>query len=141
MSIKVIYSRMAKEFEIKFSPIDKPALRKALAENGFVLIRDEFLMLRKTFHPVTTDKNEFFRIRKESGKTTMTYKHIGSLSVDGVEEIETEVSDFDAASEILMKAGLKNTSTQENLREIWNNGEAEVCIDTWPGLSPYVEIE
>ena len=39
------------------------------------------------------------------------------------------------------KRGLKNTSTQENYREIWKNDAIEICIDTWPGLLPYIEIE
>lgn len=98
-------------------------------------------MQRKTFHPVKTDKNEWFRVRKEAKKTTMTYKCIRSAGIAWVEEFETEVSDFNAASEILIKTGLKNTSTQENYREIWKNNEIEVCIDTWPGLNPYIEIE
>ena len=82
------------------------------------------------------EKNEWFRIRQESDKITMTYKCIHNDSIDGVEE-----HDFDAAAQILEKTGLKNTSTQENYREIWKNDEIEICIDTWPGLAPYIEIE
>ena len=71
----------------------------------------------------------------------MTYKCIHNDSIDGVEEHEIIVDDFDVAAKILEKTGLKNTSTQENYREIWKNNEIEICIDTWPGLAPYIEIE
>ena len=71
----------------------------------------------------------------------MTYKCIHNDSIDGVEEHEIIVDDFDAAAKILEKTGIKNTSTQENYREIWKNNEIEICIDTWPGLAPYIEIE
>lgn len=98
-------------------------------------------MKRKTFHPLSTDKNEWFRVRKEFGKITMTYKCIHSNNLSGTEEVEIIVDDFNNATEMLLKTGLRNTSTQENLREIWVLGEVEVCIDTWPGLRPYIEIE
>lgn len=98
-------------------------------------------MRRKTFHPVSTDKNEWFRVRKESDKITMTYKCIHSNDLSGTEEVEIIVDDYDNASEMLIKTGLKNTSTQENMREVWEKGEVEICIDTWPGLNTYIEIE
>ena len=98
-------------------------------------------MERKTFHHVIPKDGEFFRVRKEADKITLTYKHIRDKSISGVEEFEMVISDFEAACEILVKAGLINTSTQENRREIWRNAEVEICIDTWPGLKPYIEIE
>ncbi|MFZ4462016.1 MAG: class IV adenylate cyclase [Patescibacteria group bacterium] len=132
---------MAKEFEIKFTSVNKDIIREKLASIGLSCVQEEFLIQRKTFHPIETSKNEFFRVRKEAKRTTMTYKCIHSSNIDGVEEHETEISDFNEASDILMKTGLRNTSTQENYREVWKNADIEVCIDTWPGLNPYIEIE
>lgn len=132
---------MSQEFEIKFIKINKNQIREKCKSIGLVCVTEEFLMVRKTFHPTTTDKNEWFRIRQESDKITMTYKCIHNDSIDGVEEYEIIVDDFDAAAQILEKTGLKNTSTQENYREIWKNDAIEICIDTWPGLLPYIEIE
>jgi adenylate cyclase class IV len=37
--------------------------------------------------------------------------------------------------------GAVKKSYQETLREIWHLGDVEICIDTWPGLNPFVEIE
>lgn len=132
---------MQKEIEIKFLSVDKELIRTQLLEQGFVCTVPEFLMKRKTFHPLLTDKNEWFRVRKESDKITMTYKCIHSNDLSGTEEVEITVDDFDNTTEILLKTGLRNTSTQENLREVWRSGEVEICIDTWPGLRPYIEIE
>ncbi len=132
---------MQKEIEIKFLSVDKELIRTQLLEQGFVCTVREFLMKRKKFHPLSTDKNEWFRVRKESDKITMTYKCIHSNDLSGTEEAEITVDDFDNTTEILLKTGLRNTSTQENLREVWRTGEVEICIDTWPGLRPYIEIE
>lgn len=62
----------------------------------------------------------------------MTYKCIHENNIQGVEELEIEVNSFERASEILKKAGLINTASQENRREIWVRENIEICIDTWP---------
>ena len=94
---------MAKEFEIKFTSIDKDQVRDKLKNSGFSCTTPEFLMLRKTFHPINTQKNEWFRLRKEANKTTMTYKCIHSKEINGVEEHEIIIDDINAATEILLK--------------------------------------
>lgn len=132
---------MNKEIEVKFTAINKESFHELLRKNGFQCVTPEFLMQRKTFHPLETSKKEWFRVRRESDKVTMTYKCIHSNDLSGTEEVEIVVSDFENASEMLVKTGLKNTSFQENLRECWRSDDLEVCIDTWPGLKPYAEIE
>lgn len=132
---------MQKEIEIKFIWINKNEICIKLQELWFNCVTEEFLMKRKTFHPLETTKNEWFRVREESDKTTMTYKCIHSNSLSWTEEVEIVVDSFENASEMLIKSWLKNTSYQENLREIWLLWNVEVCIDTWPWLSPYIEIE
>lgn len=132
---------MKKEIEVKFIKIDKKNIEKLLQSHWFTCITPEFFMKRKTFHKKDTQKNEWFRVRKEFNKTTMTYKCIHDNSLSWVEEVEIIVDDFDYASEILVKTWLHNTSTQENLREVWTLWNIEACIDTWPWLMPYIEIE
>lgn len=132
---------MAQEFEIKFTGIDKAEIRKKLSGIWLEIYQEEFLMKRKVFHIESSKKREWFRVRLEKERTTLTYKCIHSDWIDGIEEYEIIISDFDVASTVLVKAGLINTSTQENLREIWKNWDIEVCIDTWPWLKSYIEIE
>ena len=108
---------MPQEFEIKFIKIDKNQVREKCKSMGLACTTDEFLMIRKTFHPITTKKNEWFRIRQESDKITMTYKCIHNDSIDGVEEHEIIVDDFDAAAQILEKTGLKKCPSRKHRRK------------------------
>ena len=71
----------------------------------------------------------------------MTYKNIVDNTINGVSEIEVIVNDFDKACCLLNQTNFKETSYQENFREIWSNNEVEIVIDTWPFLQSYIEIE
>lgn len=130
---------MNKEIEAKFFIDDKEKLRSILTSIDFSLIKKEFMMKRKTFN---CDHNgEWIRVRDEGDKITMTYKNIINNTIQGVNEIEITVNDFDKASDLINQTNFKETSYQENFREIWRNDECEVVIDTWPYLQNYIEIE
>ena len=130
---------MNKEIEAKFFIDSKEEIRKKLSSLNFNLIKKEFLMKRKTFDSEANGK--WFRVRDEGDKITMTYKNIFDKSINGVNEIEIAVNDFDKASEMLNQTNFKERSYHENFREIWSNKDAEVVIDTWPFLQSYIEIE
>lgn len=132
---------MAQELEMKFLDIDPDTLRTSLAWIGASCLHESFLMKRWTFHPRVKEKSEWFRIRKEYERITLSYKCHHMHTIDGLEECEVEISDFDTGSEILEKAWLVKTSYQENFRETWLLDDVEICIDTWPWLPPYIEIE
>ncbi len=132
---------MKTEYEVKFLGIDKDDVRSLLRSSGFECLYEEFLMTRKTFHHEPRKPNQWFRIRREQDSVTMTYKRINHDGVDGVKEVETTVGSYEEASQILSLSWLKNTSTQENRREIWRRENVEVCLDTWPWLQTYIEIE
>ena len=91
--------------------------------------------------PEMKKKEAFARVRDEGDRVTMTYKQFASLSVDGAQEHEVVVSDFDEAIALLAAAGLQYTSFQESKRETWMLDGAEVVIDEWPWLKPYIEVE
>lgn len=132
---------MNTEFEIKFLGIDTSEIKTKLLRIWFECICEEYIMIRKTFHKPNPSPGEWFRVRKEKNKTTMTYKNISENSIDWVSEIEIEVSDLSKTTAILILAWLNNTSTQENKREIWSRKNVEICFDTWPWLKTYIEIE
>ena len=132
---------MTQELEIKFLGIDPDALRVRLEWLGASCLHDSFLMQRCTFHLHATQRCEWFRIRREFGKVTMTYKCHHTETIDGLEESEVDISDFALGVEILEKTWLRKTSYQENFREMWVLDDVEICIDTWPWIPPYVEIE
>lgn len=77
-------------------------------------------------------------------KTTLTIKHIlkdNESNIQQMQETEIEVSSFEETNELLEKLGFSYRSYQEKVREKYILDEHEIDIDTWPKLSPYVEIE
>ncbi len=134
---------MHTEFEIKFTNIDTEAIRNKIESLWWKCTKVRTFMKRVVFsHP--SDSSGYLRVRDEGGKITTTYKHIppGLLSVDSVQEIECEVSDFDSIRDIYLAMGLRQKAYQETYREIWKiGGEVECMIDEWPWLHPFLEIE
>lgn len=133
---------MKSEIEAKFVNISIDEIRATLKSVGALLVKPMRDMQRVTIDsPQLKEKDAFVRVRNEGDKVTMTYKQFNSLTIDGVKEIEIEVSDFDEAVALLSAAGLPHGSYQESRRETWKLGEVEIVIDEWPWLRPYIEIE
>lgn len=137
---------MALEIEAKYLSVNADAVRTALAALGFACTQPWRLMRRYTFLLSETHDNldgaKWGRVRDEGDKVTMTYKHAFDRSrVDGTEEVEFVVSDFDAAVLFMDKIGFKNRLYQENYRETWQKDGVEVTVNEWPALAPLVEIE
>jgi adenylate cyclase class 2 len=133
------------EFEAKFYPVDKEEMRNQLSEIGGELVAPERLMRRQVFNRELNEsmKGDYVRIRDEGDKVTMSSKTHARADgeVSDQKEIQIVVSDFQSAVDLLIEAGLTPGDYQENLRETWNVGSAEVVIDTWPSLESYIEIE
>ena len=132
---------MEKEIEVKFLDIDVSDIRKKLASVGGTCQQPMRDLRRVVIKNEATGRNSYLRVRDEGDKTTLTYKVFESLSLHGANEIETTVGDFDTAVRILTAVGLKPESYQESRRETWKLDGAEVVIDEWPWLKPYIEIE
>ena len=66
-----------------------------------------------------------------------------SDSIDGVKELEITVSDFYKTNTLLKELGYQPITYQENRRTSFKKkgGSLEVCIDEWPKIPPYLEIE
>ncbi len=129
------------EFEAKFLAIDKNSLRQKLASVGAVLVKPEFLMRRVTFNPPLPIKGGWLRVRDEGDKIFMALKIVDGKSINDQREIELAVNDFDKACKLLERIGAQRKAYQETKRESWQLGKAEITIDTWPGLKPFVEVE
>jgi len=127
-----------KEFEATFLDIDKDAYRAKLTEAGATCTKPETLMRRVIFD---TGPHSFLRVRDEGNQIVMTYKRIQNLSLNGVDESNVIVSDYNDTVTILESAGLRPKARQETLREIWDLNGTEITIDTWSQLPPYTEIE
>lgn len=132
---------MNKEIEAKFINIAIDEIREKLQAAGAVCQKPLRAMKRVVYHQ-DNDDDAYIRVRDEGDKITMTYKRfIDTTSIDGVEEIETTVGDFDTAVAILDQTGLHRETYQETRRETWRLEDVEVVIDEWPWIEPFIEIE
>ncbi|MDP3795371.1 MAG: CYTH domain-containing protein [bacterium] len=109
---------MHTELETKFLDIDPDALRKKLRNIG-----------------------AWARVRDEGDKITMSYKRLIDRTLHGTKELTVTVSDFTEACGLLTALGLEAKSYQETKRESWMLAGAEIAIDTWPWIPPFVELE
>ncbi|MGB4768703.1 MAG: CYTH domain-containing protein [Candidatus Saccharimonas sp.] len=136
---------MKTEIEVKFCDIDIDAMREILARAGAVCEEPMRLMKRALIEePHHAAEDSFLRIRDEGDKVTLTFKRRANPdqpSIDNTTEIEVIVSSFDDTVELFREAGWTYKTFQESKRETWKLGTAEVVIDEWPWLPPYIEIE
>ena len=134
---------MAKEIEAKFLNIDKDNVIKNLEKIGAVKIHDEKLLRRCVYSLPIKKEGAWARVRDEGDKITMTYKRVTSKSLDGVEEVEITVDNFDRAREFLRSVGLIEKAYQETrrMRYYLKSENVEFDIDTWPALNTFIEIE
>jgi adenylate cyclase class 2 len=134
------------EVEAKFLNVDFDALRTKLTALGATLEQPMRLMRRVIFDLPDPENGgfAFVRVRDEGHQVTLTYKHFhskGEQAIAGASEVETTVGDFDTTVELLKRLGHEYKSLQEARRETWSMGDAEVVLDEWPWLNPYIEIE
>lgn len=130
---------MKNEIEAKFLDINKEDLRSKLRSLGATLVKPEALMRRTVFF---TGEHSFARVRDEGDKIIMTYKNVSDeQSILGTKEVNIQVNNYDDAILFLNGCGLEIKARQETKREIWTLGHAELCIDTWPWLPTFLEIE
>jgi adenylate cyclase class 2 len=137
---------MKAEIEVKFLDVDIEDVRRRLERAGATLEQPMRLMRRVLIEePHHAKEDSFIRIRDEGNRTTLTFKRRsspdGGGGIDNTQEIETTVGDFNTAVEIFKEAGWHYVSNQESKRETWRLDEAEVVIDQWPWINPYIEIE
>jgi adenylate cyclase, class 2 len=134
------------EIEAKFLDVDIEDIRERLNKAGAVLVHPmrsmRRVLIEEEHHAAD---NSFIRIRDEGDRITLTFKRRlnsdETSTIDSTHELETTVGDFDAAVGIFKEAGWEYTTFQESRRETWQLGEAEIVIDEWPWIQPYIEIE
>lgn len=134
---------MTIEFEAKFLNIDKDAMRKHLKEKGAQLLRQEFEQKRVNFHlpQEKRHKDVWLRVRDEGDKITLSLKMVTGKNIHDQKELSIMVDGFDKAVALLDAIGCEKKVFEQTKRELWKLGDAEITIDTWPGVAPFVEIE
>ncbi|HEY4523118.1 MAG TPA: CYTH domain-containing protein [Candidatus Paceibacterota bacterium] len=132
---------MQTEIEAKFTDIDVAATRAGLRRVGAELLQAETLMRRRVYEHPTGKENDWFRVRDEGNRVTMSYKKLEDRTLHGTKEIVFEVPSFDDACRFLEAAHVRFVSYQETKRETWRLGGADITIDTWPWIPTFLEIE
>ncbi len=129
------------ELETKVLDINKEEIIQKLKELGAE--EESEVLTRRWVFDIESENIEFIRLRSDGKKHFLTYKYktLGSVEVGRTEEIEVEVLDFDKTAEILRKLKFKRVFYQETKRHAFHLNEAEITIDTWPKIPPYMEIE
>ena len=131
---------MNNEIEAQFLDINKNEIRKKLEEIGAKCVKPEVLMKRVVFD---TGPNSFARVRDEgNNKIVMTYKNVADeKSILGTKEVNVVIDNYENGILFMKGCGLKPKAEQESYRETWEYGDVEICIDTWPWLPTFVEVE
>lgn len=133
---------MSIEYEATFLNIDKDEIRERLKDAWAKLIKPEFLQKRVVFNlPGKSGTGSWLRVRDEGDRVTMSFKSLEGDKIEDQKEINLVIGDFKNGVEFLETIGCKRKSYQETKREIWELDNVEICIDEWPFLEPFVEIE
>ena len=135
---------MQAEIEAKFLGVDHQAIRKKLQDLGATCQAPMRLMRRKNFdYPDGRLQaiGGWVRVRDEGGIVTLAYKQLDNRGVDGTKEVSVTVSSFGQTCAFLESIGLIQKSYQETKRESWTLEGAEIELDEWPWVRPYLEIE
>lgn len=136
------------EIEAKFLDIDVKQIENSLEEIGAQKSFD-FLYKRRVFDfpdmSLEAD-NSWLRLRDEGDKITLTYKRRFGVGEDklkdgGMHEVEINVSDFESTANLLRSIGMQEKFYEENKRVKYVLNDVEFCIDTWPLIPTYLEIE
>ncbi len=138
------------EFEITFLEVDVPDLEKKLASIGAQKI-GEYNYSRALFdYPDfrMNNRHAWLRLRTDGKETSLTYKERigvqsrdGSISDEGMKEIEVEVSNFEGTYKILQSVGFVVKREEQNRRIRYKKGNTYFDIDSWPMIPTYLEVE
>ena len=132
---------MEKERELTVLNIELDDFIQTLEELGAEK-QGEFLQRRYVYDVKPLNPNKWIRLRTNGTKTTLTIKEIKDKNaIEGTNELEVVVGDFDKTNEILKELGYEARNYQENYRRVYLLGNVEISIDSWPLIPTYVEIE
>ncbi|MBU0597440.1 CYTH domain-containing protein, partial [Patescibacteria group bacterium] len=131
------------EYEATFTNVQKDEVRQRLKKTGAELVKPEFLMKRTVFNlPGNENINTtWLRVRDEGDKITLSLKKVDGDKIENQSEICLIVSDYNQAVSLLKGIGCNEKAYQETKREVWQLGKAEISLDEWPYLEPFMEIE
>ncbi|MFJ1460966.1 class IV adenylate cyclase [Nocardia sp. N2S4-5] len=131
---------MVIEHEAKILGIDPAAIERRIRDKGGHKFGERF-MRRYVYDITPGDESKWIRLRDNGTGTTLAVKEITSDAIDGTHEVEVGVDDFEATNTLLEMLGFTAKSYQETQRVSFTLDGAQLELDTWPRIPPYLEIE
>jgi len=135
---------MTTEYEIKFPKININEIKKKLENLEATLVMDKFLYKR---YICDISNNSFMRLRTTPNGASLTIKEFTHSDKDHMKEQEMFINDFDEGKmfmDYFIKHDLipdNHPRYQENYRTMYKLKDCEFCIDEWPLLEPFLELE
>lgn len=116
----------------------------SMSDSEIVLKLEEASFLNYLIGNMTINPNKWLRLRKSNDKIELTLKHVyikNDVKIQKVKEYEVNTSDLNETNLLLENLGLVRRNYQEKIRHSYKFQSAEIEIDEWPMLDPYIEIE
>ncbi|WP_228804799.1 radical SAM protein [Nocardia higoensis] len=128
------------EHEAKVLDVDPATIECRILDKGGRKL-GERLMRRHVYDITPGVEGKWIRLRDDGNRTTLAVKEITSDAIDGTHEVEVTVDDFATTNALLVMLGFSAKSYQETKRVSFTLDGAELELDTWPRIPPYLEIE
>ncbi|MQY28302.1 class IV adenylate cyclase [Nocardia aurantia] len=128
------------EHEAKILGIDPDTIERRILELGGNNHGERF-MRRYVYDITPSDESRWIRLRDNGNSVTLAVKEITSDAIDGTHEVEVTVDDFAATNSLLGILGFTPKSYQETKRVSFTLDNAQLELDSWPRIPPYLEIE
>lgn len=139
-------TRKDQEIEVKFFVDRLEAIERRVQALGGEMVQPRTMELNLRFDTPEHELERGFRILRlrQDTRSRLTFKGPGSApSQQGVrvrQEIEFEVSDFDAAKSFLQALGYRVIMIYEKYRTTYTLGPVEIALDEMP-YGSFVEVE
>ena len=131
---------MHTEYEVRVLEIDRDEIVRKLESLGAEFQWD-YVQKRYVYDFIPKVDSKWIRLRTNGEKTTLTIKNLVSSEIDGTQELEVEVDNFERCNLILKELGYEPKGYQENRRCQYILNGVELDIDSWPLIPTYLEIE
>jgi adenylate cyclase class 2 len=128
------------EFEAKLLDVEPDEMANRIRSLGGRRIGSR-LLRRYVYDIRAGDASRWIRLRDTGAEVTLTVKEIAHDGIDGTTETEVVVGDFETTNELLRRIGFEPKSYQENRRTSFELAGAQLELDRWPRIPPYLEIE
>lgn len=131
---------MHTEYEVRILEIDVDKIIKKL-ENLGASLQWDFIQRRYVYDVYPKNDKKWIRLRTNGKVSTLTVKNLVSSNIDGTQELEIEVDNFERCNLLLKELGFESRNYQENRRIQYLFNGVEIDIDFWPLIPTYMEIE